>query len=197
MNDKKSFQALTWFAGGALAVLLAGTIMAWFGVRNLPPSVPLQPSPIVTIPGPGQAQLYWLRDAGNRLELVASPVALEPGLTAEQKLQRAFNEQLSNPATPANTSNAIPPGTRLLALTIKPDGVHLDLSGEFSQGGGSTAMIGRLAQVVYTATSLDPDAALWINVNGKPLELLGGEGLMVDQPMTRKIMMESLSAGEP
>jgi spore germination protein GerM len=197
MNDKKSFQTLTWFVGGAFAVLLVGTLMAWFGVRNLPRPVSPLPSPIVTIPAQGQTQTYWLKDTGTRLELVAKPLALDPNLTPEQKLQQAFAEQLSNPALPTSTSNAIPPGTRLLDLKIKSDGIHLDLSAEFSQGGGSAAMIGRLAQVVYTATSLNPDAALWINVDGKPLELLGGEGLMVDQPMTRQLMAESLTEGEP
>lgn len=195
MNEQKSFQALALLAGGALAVLLAGTIMAWFGVQNVPRPVSPPPSPVVTLPGQAQAQIYWLKDTGSRLELVAKPLSLDPHLTAEQQLQQAFAEQLSEAVAPATTSNAIPPGTRLLDLTIKSDGIHINLSDEFRQGGGSTSMIGRLAQVVYTATSLDPNAALWINIEGRPLELLGGEGLMIDQPMTRKIMAESLAEG--
>jgi spore germination protein GerM len=47
-------------------------------------------------------------------------------------------------------------------------------------------MMGRLAQIIYTATDRNPDAPVWIKVEGKPLEGLGGEGVEIKQPMTRK-----------
>jgi spore germination protein GerM len=47
-------------------------------------------------------------------------------------------------------------------------------------------MTGRVAQVLYTASSLDPATKVWLEVEGKPLEVLGGEGLMIDQPLTRE-----------
>jgi spore germination protein GerM len=100
-------------------------------------------------------------------------------------LEAAFENLLSKPQEQVGTT-AIPPGTKLLDLQVDNKGVHVNLSQEFTTGGGSASMTGRLAQVIYTATSLNSQDRVWINVEGKPLEYLGGEGLEIRQPMTRQ-----------
>ena len=96
-------------------------------------------------------------------------------------------ETLLNGSPDQTLTTTIPQGTQLRSLTVKPDGIHIDLSAAFTTGGGSASMMGRLGQVLYTATSIDPSAPVFLSVGGQPLETLGGEGLMLDQPMTRQV----------
>ncbi|MBC6435773.1 spore germination protein, partial [Nostoc sp. HG1] len=41
--------------------------------------------------------------------------------------------------------------------------------------------------------TLQPKAKVWIDVEGKPLEILGGEGLEIERPMTRQSFEENFS----
>jgi spore germination protein GerM len=135
-----------------------------------------------------QPQVYWLRSNQNKLTLVAK--SLPPnrsGSTPQQVLTIAVQNLLS--AKPRDDlSSTIPKGTKLLSLHVRSDGVHVDLSPEFRSGGGSTSMIYRVAQVIYTSTSLDPNQKVFISVGGQSIDQnhpLGGEGLILQQPTTR------------
>jgi spore germination protein GerM len=130
-------------------------------------------------------QVYWLNNVNNRIEVVPSSITLKDADKPSEILEAAFNSLLTGPANPA-FATTIPKGTKLRKLSLEADGVHVDLSKEFTAGGGSASMTGRVAQVLYTASSLDPAAKVWIEVEGTPLEVLGGEGLMLDQPLTRE-----------
>lgn len=82
-------------------------------------------------------------------------------------------------------STAIPEGTELLGLNIVDDLATVDLSSEFEAGGGTLSMNARLAQVVYTATQFPSVRSVVFHLEGEPLTTLGGEGLLIDEPLTR------------
>ncbi len=86
----------------------------------------------------------------------------------------------------AGVTTTIPKDTKLRSVTVKPDGIHVDLSQDFVQGGGSASMTARVGQVLYTVTSENPEAPVWFSVEGKPVKNLGGEGLELDGPLTRR-----------
>lgn len=130
-------------------------------------------------------QVYWVKGAIGKFEAVPTKVAVKQADKPDAVLQAAFNSLLAGPKD-ASVSSEIPKGTKLRSLSVKNEGVYVDLSVEFTSGGGSNSMTGRLGQVIYTATSLKPNTKVWISVEGKPLELLGGEGLEVAQPSTRQ-----------
>jgi spore germination protein GerM len=134
------------------------------------------------------AQVYWLQAKGQQIEMVPVALSRVPQRTETAALTEALNYLFTHPKLD-RLDSTIPQGTRLLSLQIKPDGIHLNLSQEFTQGGGSTSMLYRVAQVLYTATSLDPQAKVYLAVEGKQLNEdnpLGGEGLILRQPLTRQ-----------
>ncbi|WP_373538901.1 GerMN domain-containing protein [Chamaesiphon sp.] len=136
-----------------------------------------------------QPQVYWLRSDRSKLTLVAKslPSNISSSSSSQQRLTIAMKQLLL--AQPRDDlTSTIPKGTKLLNLQVRSDGVHVDLSPEFRSGGGSTSMIYRVAQVVYTATSLDPNQKVFISVGGQSIDSnhpLGGEGLILQQPTTR------------
>lgn len=150
------------------------------------PSPSVSASPSAPVGKEQTVQIYLLKDDGGEPQGLPVPVqvaATEP----TQLISAAFDKLLTVTATDPNAPTAIPQGTQLRDIKVDSDGIHVDLSAEFTTGGGSNLMIGRLEQVLYTATTLEPDAKVWISVEGKPLTLLGGEGLEVPQPLTRQI----------
>jgi spore germination protein GerM len=200
-NQKQSRRfSLPLVAGIAGIILVLGGGTAWLAkyaleqsnqssvppVANNPPTTEVQP-PATSEPvtQEKQVEICWLNPTENKIELVTTTLTFEKSVQPSEVLETAFKNLLAGPKSDKYTST-IPTGTKLLGLQTQPDGIRINLSQEFTSGGGSAAMSGRLAQVIYTATSLNPDAKVWIEVDGKPLETLGGEGLIINQPITRK-----------
>lgn len=155
------------------------------------------PAPVPTTSSPvagATAELWYIQDTQGQLDMIPHSVALSAAPESLQdpqaKLEAAFSHLLTH-RQDGNLFSSIPEGTQMESLKVVPEGIYINLSSAFVEGGGSTAMIGRLGQVIYTATSLEPTAPVWISVEGKPLEYLGGEGLEVPQPITRQIFEES------
>lgn len=146
--------------------------------------VPDPPAPAVAINPDSAGTLYWLSTDGTTVALNPVIIEVPADATNADALTVAFSNLMAGPEG-AGVGTGIPEQTELLALSVESDGVHVDLSEDFTLGGGSASMIGRLAQVIYTATAFDPDAPVWLDVAGEPLTLLGGEGLEVRQPMNR------------
>lgn len=175
--------AVVVLVGGGTAVWTLNSVDSQRGNPAQPGDTTSNPDNPPVIPQENTVQAYVLEDTGTSFNLVAIAAPSSSTEPADQ-LKDSLSYILSTDQFDTGFST-IPPGTELLDLTVESDGVHVDLSEEFTQGGGSASMTGRLGQVVYTASSLDPAAPVWISVDGEPLEVLGGEGIMVDQPMTR------------
>ncbi|MEH2138418.1 GerMN domain-containing protein [Nostoc sp.] len=196
----KDQQGSNRISSGAIAavsavVVAVGGGVAWFtshSSNTLTPTnpserivQPAQPSTRQPVPNEKTPNVYWLTPKDKSVALVPQPVKVA-SIRANQPLEAAFQSLLAGPTTEATGSTTIPKGTKLLGLKSENNEVHVNLSEDFTSGGGSTSMMGRVGQVVYTATTLNPKAKVYIDVNGKPLDVLGGEGLELQQPLTRE-----------
>lgn len=179
-------------------IIAAGGGAAWWAKSALEREAqvsPSLPSPIVqeevpAVPEPitqeKVVEVCWLNPTDQSIQLVSNTMTFQKSVKSERVLETALETLFSSPPEGSTYTTAIPPGTKLLDLTMDKKGIHLNLSQDFVSGGGSASMSSRLAQVIYTATSSNPEERVWLNVEGKPLNNLGQEGIMVSQPMTRQ-----------
>ncbi len=207
MQDRKRNNRfpLAWFAGIAGIIVLIGGVTAWWAkssldetpapvsknppLENNQPLTPTDPEP-QPITQQEQIQVAWLDTTGTNVRLTGKTVTFPESVSSQEILEEAFNQLLAGPSNSAEYTTTIPEGTQLLNLETTAEGVKVDLSQEFTSGGGSAAMSARVAQIIYTASTIDANTPVWISVEGEPLENLGGEGITVSQPMTRQELFE-------
>lgn len=102
----------------------------------------------------------------------------------------ALLDGVSDDEATMGLSSTIPEGTELLGVEVSNGIASVDLSEEFESGGGSLSMMGRVAQIVYTATRFEDVDSVRFFLEGAPLDVLGGEGLIIDEPQTRSAWTE-------
>lgn len=77
----------------------------------------------------------------------------------------------------------IPADTRIISITEKPDKVIIDLSSAFATGGGTESVYKRLFQLIKTAKR-NTSKAVFLYINGQQADVIGGDGIMITQPLT-------------
>ncbi|MEO0803577.1 MAG: GerMN domain-containing protein [Cyanobacteria bacterium J06642_2] len=187
--------------GIAILTLLLG-LGTWYRGRVLPRIDTPRVETIERAPIAAPLHIYWLKTVGMNIALAPMPLEISPTETAEDALTTAMTMLLEGPihSTDDRAMAAIPLGTELLDLQVRSGGIYVDLSSEFAGGGGSTSMVYRVAQVLYTATSLDPDADFYLSVEGQQISEnvpLGGEGLLLDRPLHRDSFARDYLAPTP
>jgi len=134
-------------------------------------------APVATV----DVRAYFMQ--GDTLGVAHRTVVATPGVASAAMAELLVGPSPADAA--AGLTSAVPSGTRLLGIDISDGTATVDLSGAFESGGGSLSMTARLAQVTYTLTQFPSVAQVAFRLDGKPVTVFGGEGIMLDHPATR------------
>jgi germination protein M len=144
--------------------------------------------------------VYYSRDEKMTAIARVLPKTKEVGTAA----MKALLEGPTPEEKTAGMVSTIPEGTTFLGLSVDGGIATVDLSKEYASGGGSLSMAMRLAEVVFTLTQFDSVKGVNFKLDGQPVEVFGGEGIVLDHPVNRSdyeelspaILVESPAFGE-
>jgi germination protein M len=137
----------------------------------------------------------WFAGSDGFLSVSKRQTNLEPEAPKVAKV--ALDSLLAGPSeaeAAAGVFTAVPAGTELLHLAIEDGIAMVDLSSEYEQGSGSWGESLRLAQVVYTLTQFETVEAVDFRLEGEPVKLFGGHGILLDRPQARRDFRDFLPA---
>ena len=83
----------------------------------------------------------------------------------------------------------IPQNTFLISIEAQSDRYIVNLSKEFEMGGGSDSLYKRLYQLIKTVNK-NSDLPVYLDINGKQVNVVGGEGLSLKQPLNGASLSE-------
>lgn len=127
---------------------------------------------------------------------VATTRQVEPPAVARAAVEALIAGPSSSEAA-AGLATAFPADTLLLDISIVDRLATVDLSREFESGGGSASVLGRLAQLVYSLTEFDTVDRVQLLIEGRRIQHLSGEGVLVFEPLTRGDFTSSVPIGTP
>ena len=97
----------------------------------------------------------------------------------------------------AGLSTAIPASTEFRNLVIENGVARVDLSGAFESGGGGLGLTLRLAQVTCTLDAFPSVTGVRFALDGQLRDVLSGDGVVVDRPVTCASYGEHLEGTPP
>jgi germination protein M len=161
---------------------------------STPNGSPAGPGPSATPPGEPSGtvtlQVWFARDDHLFVVTRSLPATVAVGRAALTALMQGPTPQ----ERAAGVSSTVPAGTQLRDLNIENGVATVDLMSAFASGGGSASVLMRVASVVYTITQFPAVQGVDFWVEGKPITSLGGEGLILDHPVTRTDFEDQLPA---
>ena len=84
----------------------------------------------------------------------------------------------------------MPKNVKLLGVVESESKIIIDISGNVQTGGGADSIYSRMKQIIKTALNNSPKKPIYLYIDGKQAEVLGGEGIMITQPLSENSLDE-------
>ena len=138
-------------------------------------------------------RVYFVRD--EKIGVGARDAS--PTADTEALALHAMRELVTGPTAEESEfglGTTIPEGTHVNGVRIEGAVASVDLSEDFASGGGSLSMLLRVAQVVCTLTQFEGVDRVAFELDGEKAEAVGGEGIIVSPPVSRRDVEGQLPA---
>lgn len=132
-------------------------------------------------------KIFLIRIDDRTEKFSLSPVARR--VKGEVSVQQAMTELIKGPTAAEKRRGlltAVPPGLRVRSVTVKNRIAEIDFNEAIEQNAAGSILIGRLDQIVFTATELGGVDSVIIKINGRQRQSLGGDGLSIGGPLHRR-----------
>ena len=143
-----------------------------------------QEEPVLT-----KADIYFVKLQGS--SEVYIPVQKEFQETNDlQNFEEVIKTLLEGPAALGKFQGLyteIPQNTKLISVKEKNNAYIINLSDDFEYGGGTESISTRFMQLVLTAVNAADGKDVYLQINGSMAEMLGGEGMMIKQPLKENL----------
>ena len=101
----------------------------------------------------------------------------------------AIKELIAGPTqwekTKKGLSSEIPTSTKILSAREGDNNILIDLSSAFESGGGAESTEIRIKQLIKTV-QVNTKLPVYLYINGKQADVIGGEGIMIKQPLSER-----------
>ncbi|MCR4880564.1 MAG: GerMN domain-containing protein [bacterium] len=134
-----------------------------------------------------ESEVYFLTEKGQDVSLSTTKKDFK---TSSDKFRSTMEALFSGPngfEKIAGVYSEIPPETKLLGIKEDKNSYTINISDDFEKGGGADSMKIRVKQLVTTATQAADGKDVYLEIEGKRVEYVGGEGIIILQPLQRNL----------
>lgn len=186
-----------------LVLLIIGTLafikIAFFPEVKTPPAEETSTEEKVQVPEKSDedvpksyVNVYFIGQNANKEEVYKIVKREYNAKENGTKLRYSIESLLKGPNSKEKAKgiySEVPQGIKLISLDEAPDKITINLSSDFEQGGGTDSLYKRLYQLIKTANK-NTTTDVYLQLNGKPVDIFGGEGIMINQPLNSKSLDE-------